>query len=214
MKKKFALILAGVLIVVGIIAATYIFQFQKSNDISPKSSEVGFLYEEANSQLKKNLKLNYFSMSSAIKLSTNSDIQKFCTFFSDPDNQKLVEYCTSTEILDSKSNFIGNIHIVGTVEQPKLILTILQSDSEMSQIDDMSTIFETVIESLVCKCWEDIKPGNFVTVQNWIDAHKNFHLSENKTNSKSSPIIIAEKQLQMEVTTNDDGYLWKLLVYT
>ena len=57
MKKKFALILAGVLIVVGIIAATYIFQFQKSNDISPKSSEVGFLYEEANSQLKNNLKL-------------------------------------------------------------------------------------------------------------------------------------------------------------
>jgi len=41
---------------------------------------------------------------------------------------------------------------------------------------------------------------------------RDFHTRGDKSTSKSSPIRLDEKRIQIELTTNDDGYLWKLLV--
>jgi len=183
----------------------------KSDDIDMDSLALDFTYEEANSELKENLNLYGISMSSMIEI-RDPNIETYCSFFSDPAKQKLVEYCTSTEIIDLESRFLGNIHMVGSTEKPRLVLTILQANPQMNQIENIKTIFETVTETLVCDCWEDEKPGDYDTIKDWIEDMRNFHTRGDKSTSKSSPIRLDEKIIQIELTTNDDGYLWKLLV--
>jgi len=183
----------------------------KSDDIDLDSLALDFTYEGANSELKENLNLYGISMSSMIEI-RGSNIEKYCSFFSDPAKQKLVEYCTSTEISDLESIFLGNIHMVGSTEKPRLVMAILQADPKMSQIENIKTIFETVTETLVCDCWEDMKPGGYDTIKDWIEALSDFHTIGDKSSSKSSPIQLDEKKIQIELTTNVDGYLWKLFV--
>ena len=183
----------------------------KSDDIDLDSLALDFTYEGANSELKENLNLYGISMSSMIEI-RDPNIETYCSFFSDPAKQKLVEYCTSTEIIDLESRFLGNIHMVGSTEKPRLVLTILQANPQMNQIENIKTIFETVTETLVCDCWEDEKPGDYDTIKDWIEGMRDFHTRGDKSTSKSSPIRLDEKRIQIELTTNDDGYLWKLLV--
>ncbi len=205
----------GIAVITAIGVVVY-FQFivlpPESDDVGTDSFGLGFTYEKANSELKRNLELYNISMSSPIEIQETIGIEKYCSFFSDPAKQKLVEYCTSTEILDFESTFLGNIHIVGAVQQPKLVIAVLQADQQMSQLDDVTVIFETVIETFVCDCWEYEKPGDYDTIGDWVKALREFHATEDRPHSKSSPITIDEKRMQIELTTNDDGYLWKLLV--
>jgi len=182
-----------------------------SDDTDTDLLALDFTYEAANSELKKSLSLYGISMSSMIEI-RGSNIEKYCSFFSDPAKQKLVEYCTSTEISDLESIFLGNIHMVGSTEKPRLVMAILQADPKMSQIENIKTIFETVTETLVCDCWEDMKPGGYDTIKDWIEALSDFHTIGDESSSKSSPIQLDEKRIQIELTTNVDGYLWKLFV--
>ncbi len=183
----------------------------KSDDIDMDSLALDFTYEIANSELKENLNLYGISMSSMIEI-RDPNIETYCSFFSDPAKQKLVEYCTSTEISDLESIFLGNIHMIGSTEKPRLVMVILQADPKMSQIENIKTIFETVTETLVCDCWEDEKPGGYDTIKDWIEALRDFHTIGDESTSKSSPIRLDEKRIQIELTTNVDGYLWKLFV--
>lgn len=171
----------------------------------------GVDYAEKNSILKDALNSRSLSMSSAIKLQGNS-IKEYCSFFSDEVLQQEIEYCTSTEIKGPDGKFLGNIHMVGTFSTPKIIMAIIQVDSSMFQIIHVNTIFEQVIQHVVCDCWVDEKPGGFESVRDWVDGLKDFHTSDNKPTSKSKSILLEGQNLQLELTTNSDGYLWKLIV--
>lgn len=171
-------------------------------------------YIEANSILKQNLAARDLNLSSPIKLFKPDDIQKYCSFFTDKDKQSLVQYCTSTELKDKDNNFLGNIHMVGSVDQPKIILVLIQTDHDMSQIDSVKSVYDTTIRSLVCDCWDAQKPGNLENVSQWVDGLKQFHLSDTKPHSKSNVIKLDGKSLQLELTTNDDGYLWQFFIYS
>ncbi len=94
-------------------------------------------------------------MSSPIRLQTKDEIQKYCSFFADSEKQKLVEYCTSTELKDGNGKFLGNIHMVGLKDIPQMVLVLIQTDPYMSQIDSVKKVFDTTTQELVCKCWED-----------------------------------------------------------
>lgn len=172
---------------------------------------LGFTYNESNAKLKQNLENKEISMSSQIKLVSKSNLAEFCTFFENEELQNQVEYCTSTELRDSEGNYLGNIHMVGTRAMPKMVLALIQSDPFMRNLEDVKTAYGVVIENLVCDCWGDVQPGDIQTIAEWIDKQREFHTSDTKPTSRSV-LNLSGMQLQLELTTNTQGYLWKLLI--
>jgi hypothetical protein len=186
--------------------------FNNDSELIPESlPELKFTYLESNAKLKESLASHGISMSSPVKLSTIKDIEKFCSFFADKNKQDQVDYCTSTELRDSDGEFLGNIHMVGSRNMPKIVLVLIQTDPFMQDLDEIKSVYDVVIENLVCNCWEDVKPSEIETVSDWVDRQKDFHTSDVKPTSKSNLSIIG-MSLQMELTTNTEGYLWKLLI--
>lgn len=210
-KKKFLYI--GIPVAVLAIAVSLSFSlFNNDSELIPESlPELKFTYLESNAKLKESLALHGISMSSTVKLSTIKDIEKFCSFFADKNKQDQVDYCTSTELRDSDGEFLGNIHMVGSRNMPKIVLVLIQTDPFMQDLDEIKSVYDVVIENLVCNCWEDVKPSEIETVSDWVDRQKNFHTSDVKPTSKSN-LSIMGMSLQMELTTNTEGYLWKLLI--
>lgn len=181
---------------------------------APKADTLGldFTYDEANSNLESSLQSQGISMSSPLKFSEQKDIGKYCNFLTDQEKQKLVKYCTSTEIKDSRGNFLGNIHMVGSSRAPGLVIAILQSNPLLDNLGEIKTVFGTITKELVCDCWTGVKPGGYETIDGWIDALRDFHTGGGKPHSKSKPIELASKRLQIELTATKDGYIWQLLV--
>jgi hypothetical protein len=150
-------------------------------------------------------------MSSPLKLNGFS-IEQYCTFFSDEKLQNSIEYCTSTELLDSEGRYLGNIHMVGSPSEPWYVIGVIQASPTISQIDEIKAVFRSMIETTVCECWEDEKPGGFETVSDWIDAAKNHHLEAKRITSKSEISGLTQKNMLLEITTNTEGYLWKFII--
>ena len=206
MNKKFLLpIIPGVIIVLFLV----IFLFSPSEKLESNSLSVS--YVETNKDIQIQLVNHSIAMSSPLKLNGLS-IEKYCTFFSDESVQKAIEYCTSTELLDSNANYLGNIHMVGTPYSPKYVIGVIQTDPISSQLNDVKIIYSAMIESTVCSCWEAEKPGGFESASDWIDAANTHHLEAKKTTSKSEIKGFAQKNLLLEITTNTEGYLWKFVI--
>lgn len=208
MHKKFPLAIGiggGAMLVVLMVTLVY-----PETSFNP-SLELDFNYQEANSKLQESLDQKGIRMSSPIILNNEQAISQFCSFFVDEDVQNIVEYCTSTELLDNEGNFLGNIHIVGSEKFPKIVLVLVQSDPFMTELPQTKLVFQTVVEDLVCNCWENIQPSEISSIAQWIDKLGEFHTSDTKPSSKSN-VSLEGKQLQMEITTNAEGYLWKLLI--
>lgn len=184
----------------------------KSETPKVDSLSSDFTYDEANSVLKQSLQSQGITMSSPLRFSKQQDIEKWCNFFSDPEKQKLVEYCTSTEIKVPNGNFLGNIHMVGSPDAPKLALVVLQSNPVLDNMNQIKTVFVTVTKDLVCDCWEDIKPDGHETVENWVDALRDFHINGSKPHSESKSILLASKHMQIQLTTSKEGYVWEMLI--
>ena len=176
-----------------------------------KSIQLNFSYVDSNSILKSSLASNEILMSSPLKF-TGESIAKYCTFYQDEQKQNAISYCTSTELKDSEGKFLGNIHMVGTKDSPNAILGIIQTDPYLSNLDSLKTTYQIMIESLVCDCWQDQKPGDFESIFAWIDAAKYHHLEAKRTTSSSEISGLADKQLFLEITTNNEGYLWKFII--
>ena len=166
---------------------------------------------DSNSLMKSSLASKGIYMSSALKISGGS-IAKYCAFYVDIEKQNSIEYCTSTEIKDSDGKFLGNIHMVGSMDSPSAVLGIIQTDPYMSNLDDIKIIYQVMVKSLVCDCWQDQKPGDLESVSSWIDATKSHHLEATGTTSSSKLTGFVQKQLLLEVTTNTEGYLWKFII--
>ena len=212
MKKKNFIYIG---IAVGVISIIVGVGFSLNNDVEKFGieplPELEFTYNDSNSKLKQHLDSKGISMSSPIKLISQPQIKEFCMFFDDELLQSQVEYCTSTELLDSEGDYLGNIHMVGNRAKPKIILSLIQSDPFWENLSHVKTVYNTVIEDLVCDCWNEIKPSGIESVSDWIEKHRDFHTSDTKPTSKST-LKLSEMQLQMELTTNTQGYLWKLLI--
>ncbi len=176
-----------------------------------ESKTLSVSYKETNESIQSKLSIHKISMSSPLKLNGFS-IKKYCTFFSDESIQNAIEYCTSTELLSSDGKYLGNIHMVGIPGMPKYMIGIIQADPQISQIGDIKIIYKTMIESIVCNCWNDQKPGGFESVSDWIDAANSHHLDAKKITSKSVISGLAKNDLVLEITTNNEGYLWKFVI--
>jgi len=207
MKKKI-IIISLIAILIAILVGFLIINF---NDVS--ENELSISYVQTNKDLKNLLMKHNISMSSPLKLSGDA-ISQYCTFFSNDSLQNSIEYCTSTELLDSDGKYLGNIHMVGTAEKPRFVIGVIQVSPLLNNLDETKIIFQTLVDSLVCTCWEEEKPGGFESVSAWIDAANSHHLEAKKITSKSEISGLAQKGLLLEITTNTEGYMWKFIIPT
>lgn len=210
--NKIILIAIGIAVALGIVLYVQFLPALKSSQ-PDQSSISDTKYVEANSLLKEKLATRQIEMSSPIKIGSQDGIKKYCSFFTSDEKQKLIQYCTSTEIKNQNGTFLGNVHMVGTKDEPQVILTLIQTDKSMSQLNSVKTIFETVSEQLVCDCWSEHKPGGLNSIDSWVDGLRQFHQSDTKSHSKSNMLQLNGKAMQLELTTNDDGYLWQFFIY-
>jgi hypothetical protein len=211
MQKKIFLYIGIAIAVVSIVTSVSLISNDDEKFSTLSLPELEFTYDDSNSKLKQNLEFFDISMSSPIKLINRNYLEEFCTFFENETLQSQVEYCTSTELRDSEGKYLGNIHMVGSRQMPKIILALIQTDPSMQNLDDVKTVYAVVIEDLVCDCWNEVLPGDIETVAGWVDKLRDFHTSDTKPTSKSN-LSLSGMQLQMELTTNTEGYLWKLLI--
>lgn len=205
MKKKIIL-LSSTAVLISVLAGFLIINFNAVSE-----PELSISYVQTNKDLKNLLFDHHISMSSPLKLSGDA-ISQYCTFFANESLQNSIEYCTSTELLDSDGKYLGNIHMVGTSEKPRFVIGVIQVSPLLNNLDETKIVFQTLVDSLVCTCWEEEKPGGFESVSSWIDAANAHHLEAKKTTSKSEISGIAQKGLLLEITTNTEGYLWKFII--
>ena len=174
--------------------------------------DLSFSYEEANSNLRTSLRSHEINMSRPLQFFSQTDINQYCNFFSDSKKQALVKFCTSSELKDKNGNFLGDINMVGSTRAPGLVIAAVQTDPALSTLNDVKTIFGAVINETTCDCWDTEKPRGYATLSDMIDAFHDFHIAGKKPNSTSQSVPLGSEHFELELTTNQNGYLWKLLV--
>lgn len=202
------ILIAGIIAVVIGLAIIMVYSFP-SEEETIKANPLTIQYSAINFELQKALSDNQILMSNPIKISSPESILKYCNFFTDSTIDE-IEHCTSTEIKDSDGNFLGNIHMIGTTQQVSSIIIIAQADSSMSNLDSINALFDNSIKVIVCDCWEEKSPGDFTSVSDWISATADMK-SESKV-IKSNIDSLENKDLHLELSENDDGYLWTLVI--
>ena len=174
--------------------------------------DLSFSYEEANSNLRTSLQSHEINMSRPLQFFSQTDINQYCHFFSDDKKQALVKFCTSSELKDKNGNFLGDINMVGSTRAPGLVIAAIQTDPTLSTLNEVKTIFGAVINETTCDCWDKEKPRGYATLYDMIDAFRDFHLSGKRPDSTSQSVPLGSEHFELELTTNQNGYLWKLLV--
>lgn len=207
MNKKL-IIVPTIAVTTAIFAVLFVIPQEESRQIQSFDSN----YQELNSKLKESLQQENIFMSSPVTFSKKQAISKYCSFFDDKQKQSLVRYCTSTELKTESGKFLGNIHLIGEPSSPVLVIGLVQVDPFMTDLESVKTVFGTMITEIICDCWKEQKPDGFDSIDAWIDAMKDFHKSGTSPNSKSKILSLEDNILQMELTTNKEGYLWKIFL--
>jgi len=204
-------------ILLGIAAVVSISIFSISENTSqplPQSKpiyEMGFTYYDVE-KIKTSLAKQNIFMSTPAAI-TDHTINQYCTFFDDENVQNTVEYCTTTAILDSDGEPLGNINMGGTIDGPIMALAIIDASPFLdSRADEVNNVFQTMIETLVCDCWEEQQPGGFESVRLWLNTAEEKYAESSQTTLKSKINGLDNKKLILEITSKDKSYLWTLIV--
>ena len=169
-------------------------------------------YETVNLDLKNILIHQQINMSSPLKFSTTANINQYCNFLSNQTKQAMIEYCTSTELKDESGNFLGDFNMIGSNTAPVLVIAAIQSDPVFSNYNKVKTVFGDVVNETICQCWDKSKPGGYATLSDMMDALRTFHLNGKQPNSTTHAVPLGGVHFEIELTTNSNGYVWKLLV--
>lgn len=214
--KKYAYVgIAAAACVAAVIVVLTQFNITQAGPSAPagiSAYTLDFTYEEANSDLKSTLIHQQINMSSPIKFGTQVDINHYCNFLSNQTKQAMIEYCTSTELKDQQGKFLGNINMIGSSTAPVLVITAMQSDPLLGNYKDIKTVFGDVVNETICQCWDKEKPGGYSTLSAMMDALRDFHFNGKQPHSTTHGVPLSGKHFEIEISTNDSGYLWKLLV--
>ncbi len=214
-KKYVYLGIAGAAIAIAILMITQFNIMPISNvDNTQKSSNVAFLdfsYDEANSDIRSALLTHHINMTKPIRLGSASDVRQYCNFLTDPSKQALVTYCTSTELKDNLG-FLGNVNMLGNTDVPGIVVVALQTDPFWKNYADVKTVFGVVLNSTICDCWDKDHPGGYQSLSSLMDNIQQSHLQTKEVTTSTHVFAMGNKHFKVELTTNEQGYLWKLLV--
>ena len=201
------LILVGIAIIV---SSFLIF----SNDVSSDSEsqliyDAGFSYYDIE-KIQNNLENHNIFVSSPTAI-TDHTINQYCTYF-EKDLSRSVEYCTTTAVLDYEGTSLGNINIGGDIQSPVLAIANLETPSLESNQDEVFAVFEVMIETLVCDCWEEEKSEDYPTISSWLEEVQTFYIDSDKRNIKSKIDDLAGNEILLEITTKDNSILQTLII--
>jgi len=200
-------------LLLGIVAVVFVSIFLISeNPSQPQSKpiyEIGFTFNDVD-KIKKSLSTQKIFMSSPTEI-TDSTIGKYCPYFTDIQNP--IEHCATTVITDINGNSLGNINMGGTIDGPIMALAIIDSSPFLdSKQDVVNNVFQTMIEILVCDCWEDKKPGGFESVRIWLDTAAEKYTESTQRTLTSKIEGLENMKLILEITSTDESYLWTFIV--
>ena len=125
-----------------------------------------------------------------------------------------ITYCTTTAIQGSDGRSLGNISMGGVPDNPIMAIALVESSPYInSKSDEVQIVFETMIESLVCDCWDEKQPGDFESIASWIDtAEIKFGEASRTIPLKSTVTGMTDETLVLEITYKNDSYLWTLII--
>lgn len=210
--KKIVLISVIVgFVIVGLVSSL----LPSQNSLDAKTSlpvyEIDFTFYDVE-KIQKSLNEHNIFMSAPSAI-TDHTIDQYCTFFDSTNTKRTVEYCTTTALLNSDGKTIGNLNMGGTTDNTILALAIVDASPFLnSKADEVDIIFQTMIETLVCTCWEDRQPGGFESISEWIDTTQEKYAESSKTTIKSEISGLDNKRLILEITSTGESYLWTLIV--
>jgi hypothetical protein len=183
----------------------------QNNQHSDQVAFLDFSYDEENSDIRSALATHHINMTKPIQLSTQADVHQYCNFLTDPKKQALVTYCTSTELKDNQG-FLGDISMLGSTDLPGIVVVAMQSNPMLTNYDDVKTVFGVVVNSTICQCWDKEVPNGYLTLSALVDKLRDTHLTTKDPTTSTQVLPLGNKHFKIELTTNESGYLWKLLV--
>lgn len=209
MNKKIIILILIPVIAIPLIFSVYLELMSKNQSL--QTFENNFIYSDTE-KIQKILATENILMSPPSVI-TDHTIKQYCTFFDDDGIQQFVSYCVTTAILDSEGKPLGNINMGGNPIEPSMALALVETGSSFdSKSEEIGFIFETMINTLVCDCWDEKKPGGFESVSAWIHAAEQQYRDSSQSTLTSRINGMAQKQLILEITTSGDSYLWTLIV--
>ena len=200
-------ILVGIVIVVS--AFLLLSNGLYSDPESPLVYDTGFTYYDIE-KIQNNLEGHNIFVSSPTAI-TDHTISQYCTYF-ERGLPRSVEYCTTTAVLDYEGTTLGNINIGGDTLSPVLAIANLETPSLESNQDEVFTVFEAMIETLVCDCWEEEKSEDYPTISAWLDGVQTFYIDSGKRDIKSKIDDLAGYEILLEITKKDNSILQTLII--
>jgi len=203
-----------ILIPLIVISISAIVIFLIPEDSSMPSSEnlyqYGFTFYDVQ-KIKTSLSEQNIFMSTPTPV-TDHTIGNYCAIRDDI--LSTINYCTTTAIQGSNGRSLGNISLGGTPDNPIMAIALVESSPLIdSKSNEIEIVFETMVETLVCDCWDEKQPGDFESVDAWINAAKIKYLESSQTIPLKSTITgLGDETLILEITSKNDAYLWTLIV--
>lgn len=202
-------------IIIVILVSAYLLLSSLPENVPEKQSrpvyDIDFTFYDVE-KLQNSLALQNISMSTPSAI-TDHTIGKYCTFFDEDGVQKIVEYCTTTSLVSSNGKSLGNLNLGGTSDDgPIMALAVIDVPYLDSKKDEIHFVFQTMIETLVCDCWEQKQPGGFESVSDWMSIVAQKYIESSKPTLKSEISGLDNKKLILEITSKDGSYLWTLIV--
>lgn len=171
--------------------------------------ESGFTYYDIE-QIQDTLSKKNIVVSSPVPI-TDHTISEYCTYF-EKGLPRSVEYCTTTAVMNFEGTTLGNINIGGDTQSPAMAVANLETKTLDSNSDEILAIFETMIETLVCDCWEDDESRHYDTIAAWLEAAQTFYVNSGERNIKSKVDNLGDSEIFLEITSKENSVLQTLII--
>ncbi len=206
--NKPLLILIGIVI---LILGSILILYPATETESKLVYDTGFTYYDIEKIQKTLATQNIFV--SAPTVITDHTISQYCTFF-DKDLPRTVEYCTTTAVTDIHGNPLGNINIGGDTNSPIMAIANLETATLESNQDEVFAVLETMIETLVCDCWEEEKTDDddVESISAWVDLVHKFYYDSDERGIKSQIDDLENSEITLEITPKDNSVLQTLII--
>ena len=199
-------------IIVIIISATAIFLIPEESSMPSAENlyQYGFTFYDVE-KIKTFLSEENIFMSTPSPV-TDHTIGNYCAIRDDILSK--ISYCTTTAIQGPDGRSLGNISMGGVPDNPIMAIAVIESKPFVnSKSDEVKIVFESMIESLVCDCWNEKQPGGFESIEAWIDAAEIKYVESSQTTPLKSTVDgLGDETLILEITTKNESYLWTLIV--
>jgi len=196
-----------------IIVSAIVFFLIPENSSMPSSENLyqyGFTFYDVE-HIKESLSEQNIFMSTPSPI-TDHTIENYCAIRADI--LSTITYCTTTAIQGQNGKSLGNISMGGSPDNPIMAIAAIDSSPSFdSKSNEVEIVFETMVETLVCQCWNEKQPGGFESVNDWLDAAKiKYAESSQDIPLKSTITGLGDETLILEVTLKNDSYLWTLII--